>query len=84
MAVKKVNGKKKVPIEKFIEAYQNPKFSKVSEVANYLGVKPSTISIRANKLKKGGVGLRDFPRTRESNIVEKARKILDSLKKVQK
>lgn len=81
MAVKKAEGKKKVPIEKFIEAYQNPKFSRVSDVANHLGVKPSTISIRANKLKKGGVELRDFPRLRESNIVDKAKKILESLKK---
>jgi len=83
MAVK-VNGKKKVTIEKFIEAYQNPRFVKVSQVAEYLGVKPSTISIRANKLKKGGVGLRDFPRVRESNIVEKAKRILDGLKKASK
>lgn len=84
MAVKKIEGKKKVSIERFIEAYQNPRFNKISEVAEYLAVKPSTISIRANKLKKGGVGLRDFPRVRESNLVEKAKRILDNLKKSSK
>lgn len=81
MAVVKKSGKKNVSLESFIEAYQNETFSKVSEVASFLGVKPSAVSIRANKLKKGGIELRNFPRGRESNILEKARKILENLRK---
>lgn len=82
MAVKKASGKKNVPMEKFIEAYQNEKFKKISDVASFLGIKPSAVSIRANKLKKGGVGLRDYPKGRTgSDIVSKAKKILESLRK---
>jgi Mn-dependent DtxR family transcriptional regulator len=81
MATAKKSGKKNVPLEKFLEAYQNESFSRVSEVADFLGIKPSAVSIRANKLKKGGVELRNFSKGRESNIVERAKKILDHLKK---
>jgi len=81
MATAKRTGKKNVSLEKFIEAYQNEKFSKVSDVASFLGVKPSAVSIRANKLKKGGIELRNFPRGRESNILEKAKMILENLRK---
>jgi Mn-dependent DtxR family transcriptional regulator len=81
MATVKKDGKKNVSLEKFIETYQNETFSKVSEVASFLGVKPSAVSIRANKLKRGGIELRNFPRGRESNILEKAKKILENLRK---
>lgn len=81
MATAKKTGKKNVSLERFIEAYQNESFTKVSDVANFLGVKPSAVSIRANKLKKGGIELRAFSRGRESNILEKAKKILEGLKK---
>jgi Mn-dependent DtxR family transcriptional regulator len=81
MATTKKSGKKNVSLEKFLEAYQNESFAKVSDVANFLGIKPSAVSIRANKLKKGGVELRSFSKGRESNIVEKAKKILETLKK---
>jgi Mn-dependent DtxR family transcriptional regulator len=79
MATAKKSGKKNVSLEKFIEAYQNESLSKVSDVAAFLGVKPSAVSIRANKLKKGGIELRTFARGRESNILEKAKKILENL-----
>jgi Mn-dependent DtxR family transcriptional regulator len=81
MATAKKVGKKNVSLERFLEAYQNEKFEKVSEVADFLGIKPSAVSIRANKLKKGGVELRSFSKGRESNIVEKAKKILENIKK---
>lgn len=47
--------------EEFVRVWQDPNTQSVQEVARKLGIKPTSASAKAARLRKAGVPLRRFP-----------------------